>query len=169
MSGGGTGVPAPQDDRVSRRWFLERMAWVSSAAAAGTLFSRTPAAASPRGPAVTPEAFAANVRLQEVDDLTLLTMSESMTLIRTGALDPRELVEAYVDRIEAFEGTYQAYADRPSRETLPAQLARTPADERRAPLRGMCLAPKDNCYTADLLTEGGSLVYEGFQPDYDAT
>ena len=178
MSGGGAGravsarareAPAPQDERVSRRWFVERMAWVSSAAAAGTLFARTPAAASPRGPAVTPEAFAANVRLQEVDDLTLLTMSESMTLIRTGALDPRDLVEAYVDRIEAFEGTYQAYADRPSRETLLAQLARTPADERRAPLRGMCLAPKDNCYTADLLTEGGSLVFEGFQPDYDAT
>ena len=169
MSGGGRGAPAPQDDRVSRRWFVERMAWVSSAAAAGTLFARTPAVASPRGPAVTPEAFGADVRLQEVDDLTQLTMSESMTLIRTGALAPADLVEAYVDRIEAFEGTYQAYADRPSRETLLAQLARTPADERRAPLRGMCLAPKDNCYTADLLTEGGSLVYEGFQPDYDAT
>ncbi len=178
MSGGGAGravsgrareAPAPQDERVSRRWFVERMAWVSSAAAAGTLFARTPAVASPRGPAMTPEAFGADIRPQEVDDLTQLTMSESMTLIRTGALDPRELVEAYVDRIEAFEGTYQAYADRPSRETLLAQLARTPDDERRAPLRGMCLAPKDNCYTADLLTEGGSLVFEGFQPDYDAT
>ena len=145
------------------------MAWVSSAAAAGTLFSRTPAVASPRGPAVTPEAFGSDVRLQEVDDHTQLTMSESMTLIRTGSLAPADLVNAYVDRIDAFDGTYQAYADRPSRETLLAQLARTPADERTAPLRGMCLAPKDNCYTADLLTEGGSLVFEGFQPDYDAT
>ena len=45
MSGGGAGravsarareAPAPQDERVSRRWFVERMAWVSSAAAAGT-------------------------------------------------------------------------------------------------------------------------------------
>ncbi len=168
-SAGATKVAAPQDERVSRRWFLERMAWVSSAAATGTLLARAPAVASPRGPAVTPEAFGADIRVQEVDDLTQLTMSESMTLIRTGALDPRDLVEAYVDRIEAFDGTYQAYADRPSRETLLGQLARTPDDERRAPLRGMCLAPKDNCYTADLLTEGGSLVYEGFQPDYDAT
>ena len=168
-SAGASEVAAPQDERVSRRWFLERMAWVSSAAATGTLLARAPAVASPRGPAVTPEAFGADIRLQEVDDLTQLTMSESMTLIRAGALDPRDLVEAYVDRIEAFDGTYQAYADRPSRETLLAQLARTPDDERRAPLRGMCLAPKDNCYTADLLTEGGSLVYEDFQPDYDAT
>ncbi len=168
-SAGASEVAAPQDERVSRRWFLERMAWVSSAAATGTLLARAPAVASPRGPPVTPEAFSADIRVQEVDDLTQLTMSESMTLIRTGALDPRDLVEAYVDRIEAFDGTYQAYADRPSRETLLAQLARTPDDERRAPLRGMCLAPKDNCYTADLLTEGGSLVYEGFQPDYDAT
>jgi len=38
-----------------------------------------------------------------------------------------------------------------------------------APLRGVCLAPKDNFYTADLLTEGGSLVFQGFQPSYDAT
>ncbi len=159
----------PQDERVSRRWFLERMAWVSSAAATGTLFARAPAVASPRGPTVTPEAFGSRVRLQEVDDLTRLTMSESMTLMRAGALDARELVEAYGDRIDAFDATYQAYADRPSRETLRALLDRTPADERRAPLRGMCLAPKDNFHTADLLTEGGSLVFEGFRPNYDAT
>ncbi len=167
-AGAGGEAPEPQDERISRRWFLERMAWISSATAAGTLFARAPAAASPRGPEVAPEAFRAKTRIQEVDDPTRLTMSESMTLIRTGALDPRELVEAYVDRIEAFDGAVRAYADRPSRETLLAQLARTPADERRAPLRGMCLAPKDNFYTADLLTEGGSLVFAGFRPDFDA-
>ena len=169
VGGRGSGSPAPQDERVSRRWFLERMAWVSSAAAAGTLFARAPAIAGPRGPAVTPEAFGADIRIQEAGDLTRLTMSESMTLIRSGALAPEDLVEAYAERIEAFDGTLRAYADRPSRETLMARLAGTPADERVAPLRGMCLAPKDNLYTADLLTEGGSLVFEGFQPDYDAT
>ena len=161
--------PPPQDERVSRRWFLERMAWVSSAAATGTLLAKTPAVASPRGPTVTEEAFAADISLQEVDDLTQLTMSEAMTLLRDGAITPADLVDAYSDRIEAFDGTYQAYADRPTREELHVMASQTSSDERRAPLRGMCLVPKDNFYTADLLTEGGSLVYEGFQPDYDAT
>lgn len=184
MSGGtdrGARVPAgsrpddvtdapPLDGAVSRRWFLNRMAWVSSAAAAGTLFSRVPAVASPRGPVVTPEAFGEPVRIQDVGDLTELTLSESMTLIRNGALRARDLVEAYADRIDRFDADYyQAYADRPSREALIEAVERTPALGPDAPLRGMGLAPKDNFYTADLLTEGGSLVYEGFRPDYDAT
>jgi len=160
----------PQDERVSRRWFLDRMAWASSAAVTGSLLSRVPVWASSRGPVVTAEAFATDVRLQSVSDLTTLTMSESMSLIRAGTLTPTDLVNAYVDRIEVLDATYQAYArDRPDREDLLAQLDGTPDDEQRSPLRGMCLAPKDNFYTSDLLTEGGSLVFEGFQPDYDAT
>jgi hypothetical protein len=54
------------------------MAWVGSAAATGTLISNVPAAASPRDRAVTPEAFAPSVRPQALDDLTELTLSESM-------------------------------------------------------------------------------------------
>ncbi len=162
-------IDPPQNERVSRRWFLNRMAWVSSAAATGSLLSRVPAWASSRGPVVTPEAFATDVSPQSVSDVTTLTMSQAMTLMRAGTLAPADLVNAYVDRIESLEGTYQAYADRLSRGDLLAQLAATPDDEQRSPLRGMCLVPKDNFYTTDLLTEGGSLVFEGFQPDYDAT
>ena len=162
-------TPPPQDRNVSRRWFLNRMAWVSSASATGTLFGRVPAVASPRGPRVTEEAFAPSVAPQALDDLTELTLSETMALIRNGTLVPSDLVNAYVDRIEAFDAIYQAYADRPSREALLAQADRTPGNGSNAPLRGVCFAPKDNFYTSDLLTEGGSLVFEGFQPDYDAT
>jgi len=160
--------PPPMDGPVSRRWFLSRMAWVSSAAATGTLLSKVPAVASPRGPVVTDEAFRP-VLPQVPGDLTELTLSESMTLIRSGAVRPADLVNAYVDRIEAFDGIYQAYAARPSREALLEQAARVPPGGADAPLRGIGLAPKDNFYTADLLTEGGSLVFEGFQPDYDGT
>ena len=169
MSDATSPIDAPQDEGVSRRWFLNRMAWVSSAAATGSLRSRVPVWASSSGPIVTPEAFVTDASLQSVSDLTTLTMSESMTLMRAGTLAPADLVNAYVDRIDAVEGVYQAYAARASREELLAQLDRTPADEQRSPIRGMCLAPKDNFYTSDLLTEGGSLVFEGFQPDYDAT
>ncbi|MDZ7779037.1 MAG: amidase [Gemmatimonadota bacterium] len=162
--------PQPLDEQVSRRWFLSRMAWVSSAAAAGTLFARRPGVASPRGPVVTDEAFEGSVRLQDVGELTELTLSEAMTLVRNGTLSPVDLVEAYVDRIDAYdEAFYQAYAARPDREEVLARAERIPSGGRDAPLRGIGIAPKDNYYTADLLTEGGSLVFEGFQPDYDAT
>ncbi len=163
----------PQDEKVSRRWFLRRMAWVSSSAGAGGVLSRVPLLADaraelPRPLRLTPDVFLAEPPRQ-VDDPTALTISESITLIRSGALAPADLVRAYLDRIEALDGVYQAYADRLTPETLLRQLHGTPADERRAPLRGMCLVVKDNFYTSDLLTEGGSLVFEGFQPDYEST
>ena len=125
--------------------------------------------ASPRGRSVGEEAFATTVRPQALEDLTELTLSESMTLLRAGTVTSADLVNAHVDRIERFDAFYQAFAARPTRESLLAQAVRTPPDGFDAPLRGICLAPKDNFYTADLLTEGGSLVYEGFQPSYDAT
>ncbi len=159
----------PQDQEVSRRWFLNRMAWVSSATATGTLLAKIPATASPRGAGVTEEAFASSVRPQALDDLTELTLSETMSLVRNGTLVPADLVNAYVDRIEAYDEIYQAYAARPAREDLLAQAERIPAGGINSLLRGTCFTPKDNFYTADLLTEGGSLVFEGFQPDYDAT
>lgn len=159
----------PQDREISRRWFLHRMAWVSSSVATGALLTRAPAGASPRGPHVPEEAFANQVRPQALDDLTELTLSESMTAVRNGSVTPSDLVNAHVDRIERFGDAYQAFAARPSRDALLAESERTPADGVAAPLRGICLAPKDNFYTSNLLTEGGSLVYEGFQPDYDAT
>jgi len=145
------------------------MAWVSSAAAGGTLVAAKSAGAGTPATALPHEAFAATVRPQALDDLTELTLSETMSLVRRGIVTPTDLVSAHVDRIERFDGQYQAFADRPTRESLLSQAAKPPADGADAPLRGVCLAPKDNFYTADLLTEGGSLVYEGFRPEYDAT
>ncbi|MBW3534744.1 MAG: amidase [Gemmatimonadetes bacterium] len=145
------------------------MAWVSSAAAAGTLLTNAPASAHAARRTLPDEAFSTRVRPQALDDLTELTISESMALLRAGTVTPADLVNAHVDRIEAFDGDYRAFADRPGREPLLAQALRTPIEGPHAPLRGICLTPKDNFYTADLLTEGGSAVFEGFQPDYDAT
>jgi aspartyl-tRNA(Asn)/glutamyl-tRNA(Gln) amidotransferase subunit A len=163
------GAPEPQDALVSRRWFVERMAWVSSAAAAGTLLAGVPVAARVRKARLGDEVFTTTVRPQALDELTELTIAESMTLMRAGTIAPADLVRAHVARIERFGGTYQAFAARPSLDALLAEAARVPPDGPDAPLRGICLAPKDNFYTSDLLTEGGSLVFQGFQPDYDAT
>jgi aspartyl-tRNA(Asn)/glutamyl-tRNA(Gln) amidotransferase subunit A len=145
------------------------MAQVSSVAAAGSLIDARPLGARPATSTLPEEAFAARVSAQSLDDLTELTMSESMTLVRNRTLSPAELIGAHVDRIDRFDSSYRAFAARPTREALLAEADLTPTDGLDAPLRGICLAPKDNFYTSDLPTEGGSLVYEGFQPTYDGT
>ena len=50
-------MSSSQDGRVSRRWFLERMAWVSSVAAGGALTAKS-AAARQRPFALPEEAYA---------------------------------------------------------------------------------------------------------------
>jgi len=132
-------VEGPQDDRVSRRWFLERMAWVSSMAVGGAVLDARDLGATGRTPGMPVEAYARDVALQSVDDLTELTLSESMTLVRNGTVSPEELAAAHVDRIERFDHAYQAYAARPTREALLAEAGRTPADGIDAPLTE-CLA-----------------------------
>lgn len=160
-------MSGPQDGSVSRRWFVDRMAWVTAAAAGQAVL---PAAvrgeAKPRSSGWV-DHLPRPTRIQE--DLTELTLAETVALVRRGALDPAALVEAHMDRIERFDHAYQAYAARADRDVVVQRARRTPSMGVDAPLRGVCVAPKDNFYTADMLTEGGSLVYEGFQPDYDAT
>jgi Asp-tRNA(Asn)/Glu-tRNA(Gln) amidotransferase A subunit family amidase len=145
------------------------MAWVSGVAAAGAVLPDGVAGAGRGRRAFPREAFEAPVRPSVQQDPTELTLAETLALVRRGTVRPEELVEAYVDRIERFDGVLKAYTDRPTRDALLAESRREPADGAGAALRGACLAPKDNFYTSDLLTEGGSLVFEGFQPDYDAT
>jgi aspartyl-tRNA(Asn)/glutamyl-tRNA(Gln) amidotransferase subunit A len=76
---------------------------------------------SPRGRGVGEEAFATTVRAQAQEDLTEATLSESMTMLRSGTVRPTDFVNAHVDRIERFDRFYQAFAARPSREDLLAQ------------------------------------------------
>ncbi len=159
-------MSGPLDRHVSRRWFLDRMAWVSAAAAGQAVLPTGAGATTPRRRAWVADLPTPAVQQQ---DLTELTLAETVALVRDGRLDPEALIDAHVDRIERYDHAYQAYADRADRETLKAFARTTPADGVDAALRGVCIAPKDNFYTSDMLTEGGSLVYEGFQPDYDAT
>lgn len=157
----------PQDRLVSRRWFLDRMAWVGAlAAGSGALPS---GAAAHGGPRRRIRIGALPQPTQLPDDLTELTLAETVAFVRSGDVRPEALAEAHMDRIERFDGSYQAYAARPTRADLVEAARRTPPDGPDAALRGVCLAPKDNFYTSDMLTEGGSLVYEGFRPSYDAT
>ena len=159
----------PQDSVVSRRWFLERMAWVTTAAAGGGAMVPRPAWARETARTHLSQIPDTSSSLQSIEELTDLTLAETVSLVRRGIVSTEDLVRAHVNRIDRFDSSYQAYAARPSIDALLEAERSDPVDGVDAVLRGVCLAPKDNFYTSDLLTEGGSLVYEGFQPDYDAT
>ncbi len=87
-------------------------------------------------------------------------------------LSVRELVEAYLQAIEAADGQVRAYL------TVTPESARAQArelDDRLAaggelpPLGGMPVAVKDNLCTRGVRTTCGSRILEPFVPPYDAT
>lgn len=158
----------PQDTVISRRWFLERMAWITTAAAGAEALVPRPVMGAERTSSYLREIpISINTR-QQVGELTELTISETVDFLRRGVVSPEDLVRAHIDRIDRYDQFYRAYAGRPSLDALLAS-ASSGTDGSYQPLKGVCLAPKDNFYTTDMLTEGGSLVFEGFQPHYDAT
>lgn len=162
--------PPPQDTVVGRRWLLERAAWISTAASAGTLLAPRPVSAADRTAASYRQPAADTVRQEALDDPTELTIAEALAAFERRRLTPTDLMEAYLDRLDRFESIYLAFNDRPSRESLLAAagaLGRRPG--RGALLWGTAMAPKDNYYTADLLTTGNSPIFADFQPAYDST
>ena len=162
--------PPPQDVTVSRRWLLERAAWISSAASAGTLLAARPASAADRTQATYRSPAADTIRAEALDDPTELTVAEALAAFDRRHLTPVELMEAYLDRIDSFEATYLAFNDRPSRATVlaaAAALGRRPG--RGKLLWGTAMAPKDNYFTSDLLTTGNSPIFADFRPAYDST
>ena len=97
----------PQDGMVSRRWFLDRMAWVSSVAAAGAVLpSEVGALGAGRGDAarLTTDVSNLPVRAGVQQEPTEMTLAETIALVRRGAVRPEEMVEAYSDRIGRFDG-----------------------------------------------------------------
>ena len=82
-----------------------------------------------------------------------------------------DLTEAYLERIEQFDGELGVYLH-VMRDVALAQAAA--ADRRLAtgdasPLTGIPMALKDVLCTIDAPTTAGSRILEGFRPPYDAT
>ena len=156
-------MSAPQDDQVDRRSFLYRASALAAATTVGSvaLPSIAHAAPAPAGPAPLVDVPARSV------DLTELTIAEAATLIRKGRLKPVDLVQAHLDRIEAFDATYQAFNRVLADEAL--ARARSLGRGRGAALHGIPLAIKDNYYTAGVTTTANSYLFENFVPPYDAT
>jgi len=182
--------PGEGEEGFGRRIFLKRL---SAAAAGSAAVSLAPGAAGAAvgdgatdgsstagtsggarpGGASTESPFSRPVPLpppSEVayDDPYELSLAEAASLIRDGRLSPVELVESFLERIEAHDEIYRAF------NTVVADAARERARDLekapwRGPLHGIPLALKDNYYTAGVPTTANSRIFEDFVPEFDAT
>lgn len=91
--------------------------------------------------------------------------------IMAGLISPVDLTEGYLDAIAAAPLAPRIYArttpDRARAEAI-ASHDRAKAGLRRHLLDGVALSWKDNIDSADVITQGGSMLLEGRTPDRDA-
>lgn len=92
--------------------------------------------------------------------------------IRAGRLDPVELAEHFLERIEAIDTEHSIYVrTTPARALAEAMAARkrAAAGLTRSPLDGVPVSWKDLFDTAGIPTEGGCRLFQGRVPESDAT
>ena len=155
------------DTRVDRRSFLYRASALAAATTVGTVALPSVGYAAPTTATTTPTTDTP-VRPEALADPTELTIAEAATLIRAGKLKPDQLVEAYLERISAYDATYQAF----NLVLADQALARARELARRkptGPLYGIPLAIKDNYYTRGIPTTANSYLFQKFEPPFDAT
>jgi len=103
--------------------------------------------------------------------LTDLSLSEALAMLRAGETSSVELTQAYLDRIERYDGTLGAYltvdAAGALQQAAAADQARANGEDR--PMLGVPLAIKDLITTEGVQTTAGSKILDGYVPVYDAT
>ena len=111
------------------------------------------------------------LRAQPRTDLATLELHEVSDLIMGGQVSPLELTQAYLARIEALEGTVNAFvtvtADLAMEQAraLTEELAR---GQWRGPLHGIPIGLKDNIDTAGIPTTAANAMLATRIPDADA-
>src|SRR6266511_614269 len=105
----------------------------------------------------------------EIPFLSATTLGE---LIRNKDISPLEATEAYLERIDAVDGTLHSYItvcrDEALRADREAEQALARGDY-RGPLHGVPVAVKDQFWTKGIRTTGGSRILADFIPHEDAT
>jgi Asp-tRNA(Asn)/Glu-tRNA(Gln) amidotransferase A subunit family amidase len=156
-------MSAPMDGQVDRRSFPYRAGALAAATTVGSVALPSIAHAAPTASGA---ASLVDVPARSVD-VSELTIAEAATLIRNGRLTPEQLVEACLDRISAFDSTYQAFNLVLADEAL--ARARALGRTRGGALHGIPLAIKDNYYTCGVTTTANSYLFADFVPPFDAT
>jgi Asp-tRNA(Asn)/Glu-tRNA(Gln) amidotransferase A subunit family amidase len=96
-------------------------------------------------------------------DLLSLTSKQAVNLIKTGKLRPEELTDACLARISEREPTVRAFA------WFDAEYARkSAAAGRPGPLHGLPIGIKDVLDTADMPSQYGSPIWQGWRPRADS-
>lgn len=93
-------------------------------------------------------------------DAVKLTATEQIAAIRSGDLDARELFDAYRERAAADDHNAFTWVADDAPETLP---------DPTSPLAGLPVAVKDLFCTANVPSQAGSKLLEGYLPPYTAT
>jgi amidase len=106
------------------------------------------------------------------DALHYKSLVEISALIHRGALSSRQVTEAMLSRIAAFDGRLLAYTTVLTEralaraETLDGEVKR---GLWRGPLHGVPIALKDLCYTNFAPTTAGTRIHAAFVPPFNAT
>jgi len=100
-----------------------------------------------------------------------LSAVDLVAAVRRGDVKAVDCATAFLDRIEATDGTLNAFlaVDRSGAVARAADIdARRQAGQPLGPLAGLPVAVKDALCTADLPTTCGSKMLAGYRPPYDA-
>jgi len=107
-----------------------------------------------------------------MNELTELTIREASELLAKRSVSSVELVEATLRKIEETDPFVHAYENVFADDALKAAHqadSELSQGHQHGPLFGIPLGVKDNMYTKNFPTEGGSRILAGFIPNYDAT
>ena len=108
----------------------------------------------------------------EKADIPYLSATELSRLIEATEVSPVEATEAYLERIDALDSTFNSYITVCPEDALQAARDAEKAITRGnylGPMHGIPMAIKDQFWTKGIRSTGGSKLLADFVPDEDAT
>lgn len=103
-------------------------------------------------------------------NLTDLTISESLTKLKTKEISPIELTKAYIEKMEE-NNQYNAYVTQTAEQALECakESEKRYLDGTNRPLEGIALGIKDLFCTKNVRTTACSHIIDNFVPPYEST